>query len=65
MWAATRGGALSLGRTDIGIVTPGALGDLVLVDAPGVAHLAYRPDSDLVARVVKRGRLIEEVKAVT
>jgi imidazolonepropionase len=60
LWAATRGGALSLGRTEIGIVTPGALGDLVLVDAPTVAHLAYRPDSALVARVVKRGRLIDE-----
>ena len=64
VWAATRGGALSLGRTDIGIITPGALGDLVLVDAPTVTHLAYRPDSDLVARVVKRGRLIEEGASV-
>lgn len=59
MWAATRGGSLSLGRTDIGMVAPGAQGDLVLIDAPTVAHLAYRPDSDLVVRVVKRGRLLE------
>jgi imidazolonepropionase len=60
LWAATRGGALSLGRTDEGILTPGSQGDLVLVDAPSAAHLAYRPDSDLVAGVIKRGRMIED-----
>jgi imidazolonepropionase len=40
---------------DRGHVSVGALGDLVILDAPSYLHLPYRPDSDLVAAVVKRG----------
>ena len=49
--AATAGGARALRRDDIGRLTPGARADLVILDAPRVAHLAYRPGEDLVAEV--------------
>jgi imidazolonepropionase len=55
LWAATAGGALALGRHDRGIIADGYLGDLVLLDAPSFEHLVYRPDGDLVDRVIKRG----------
>ncbi len=58
LWSATRGGALSLGLEDRGIVEPGALGDLVVLDAPSYTHLPYRPDGGLVAATVKRGSLL-------
>ena len=41
--AATTGGALALGRDDIGRITPGARADLVLVD---LTHPAMRPGLD-------------------
>lgn len=50
--AATRGGAQSLRRDDIGHLRPGARADLVLLDAPSHVHLAYRPGVPLVARVL-------------
>ncbi len=50
VWAATAGGAAALGRTDVGVLTPGARADLVLLDAPTHVHLAYRPGVPLVAR---------------
>lgn len=43
VWAATAGGAAALGRDDIGVLRPGARADLAVLDAPSVAHLAYRP----------------------
>ncbi|GMQ92646.1 MAG: imidazolonepropionase [Acidimicrobiia bacterium] len=55
IWAATRGGALSLGLHDRGVLAPGMLADLVVLDAPSYDHLAYRPDGDLIAKVIKRG----------
>jgi imidazolonepropionase len=58
-WAATRGGALALEQSDRGWLGDGAIGDLVLLDAPSHLHLAYRPGADLVWRVVKGGTLIE------
>jgi imidazolonepropionase len=58
VWAATGGGAKALRRDDIGVVTPGARGDLVLLDAPSRVHLAYRPGVPLVRAVWKDGRLI-------
>lgn len=54
--AATRGGARALDRDDVGRLVPGARADLVLLDAPGHAHLAYRPGVPLVAGVWQRGR---------
>lgn len=49
--AATRGGAQALRRDDIGWLRVGARADLIVLDAPTHAHLAYRPGVPLVARV--------------
>ncbi|GAB3581413.1 imidazolonepropionase [Calidifontibacter terrae] len=43
VWAATRGAAMSLQRSDIGVVKVGARADLAVLDAPSHLHLAYRP----------------------
>lgn len=55
VWSATRGGALALRLPDRGRIAPGAIADLVVLDAEAPAALAYRPDSRLVHRVFKRG----------
>ncbi len=47
--AATAGGAQALRRSDIGVIRPGALAHLAVVDAPTAAHLAYRPGMPLVS----------------
>jgi imidazolonepropionase len=56
--AATLGGARALRRTDIGHLTPGARGDLVVLDAPSHVHLAYRPGVPLVHAVVEGGAVV-------
>jgi imidazolonepropionase len=56
VWAATRGGALSLGLDDQGRLDPGARADLVILDAPTPLHLAYRPATNLAWRVVSGGK---------
>jgi imidazolonepropionase len=48
--AATAGGAAVLRRTDVGRLSPGARGDLAVLDAPSHLHLAYRPGSRVVAQ---------------
>lgn len=58
VWAATRGGALSLNLEDRGKLVRGAIADLVILDAPSHHHIPYRPDTDLVAAVVKRGVIL-------
>ncbi|MCJ7782003.1 MAG: amidohydrolase family protein, partial [Acidimicrobiia bacterium] len=55
VWAATRGSAQSLDLDDRGHLIPGAVADLVILDAPTHLHIPYRPDADLVVAVVKRG----------
>ncbi|MGH8912664.1 MAG: amidohydrolase family protein, partial [Acidimicrobiia bacterium] len=57
-WAATRGGAISLGYDDRGRLRPGDRADLVVLEAPSHEHLAYRPASDLVAGVVAGGTVV-------
>jgi imidazolonepropionase len=59
VWSATRGGAVALELPDRGWIGPGAVADFVLLDADTYADLAYRPDSPVVDRVYKRGRLVE------
>ncbi len=53
LYAATRGGAAALRRSDVGHLGLGARADLVILDAPRCAHLAYRPGANLVTRTVR------------
>jgi imidazolonepropionase len=55
VWAATKGGAIALRRTDIGHLGPGARADAVLLEAPSHIHLAYRPGVPLVSAVWRDG----------
>ena len=56
VWAATAGGAAALGRSDVGVLRPGAPAHLVLLDAPSHVHLAYRPGVPLAGAVWRGGR---------
>lgn len=58
VYAATAGGAGSLGLSDRGTLASGQNGDLVVLDAPSPAHIAYRPATDLTWAVVKEGRVV-------
>ncbi|MEV4213834.1 imidazolonepropionase [Micromonospora sp. NPDC049662] len=55
VWAATAGGARALRRDDLGVLTPGARADLVVLDAPSYLHLAYRPGVPLIRQVIRNG----------
>jgi imidazolonepropionase len=57
VWSATAGGARALRRTDVGHLATGARADVVLLDAPSHAYLAYRPGVPLVAAVWRSGEL--------
>jgi imidazolonepropionase len=57
VWAATAGGARALRRDDIGHLGVGARADLILLEAPSHAYLAYRPGVPLIAAVWQAGRL--------
>lgn len=58
LYAATAGGAQSLNLDDVGHLAPGAVADLVVLDAPTHIHLAYRPGVALVNTVVRSGRMV-------
>ncbi|VXC42141.1 imidazolonepropionase [Aeromicrobium sp. 9AM] len=51
LWSATKGGALSLRRDDVGHLAVGATADYAVLNAPSFVHLAYRPGVPLVAAV--------------
>ncbi len=55
VWAATAGGARALRRTDVGHLGVGARADLMLLDGPSHAYLAYRPGVPLVRAVWRSG----------
>jgi imidazolonepropionase len=55
VWAATAGGARALRRADIGHLAVGARADLLMLDAPSHAYLAYRPGVPQVAGVWQAG----------
>jgi imidazolonepropionase len=57
VWSATAGGARALRRPDIGYLAPGARADLVILDAPSHAYLAYRPGVPLINAVYQAGQL--------
>jgi len=59
VWAATAGGARALRRTDVGYLAPGARADLIMLDAPSHAYLAYRPGVPLVRAVWQDGRRVD------
>jgi imidazolonepropionase len=58
IWAATAGGAAALRRTDVGHLGVGARADLIMLDAPSHAYLAYRPGVPQVAAVWRGGTRI-------
>lgn len=53
--AATLGGAIALGMSDVGVIRPGARADLQMLEAPSVTHLAYRPGMPLTSAVWRAG----------
>jgi imidazolonepropionase len=59
VWAATRGAARAVGREHgpdaVGSLRVGGLADLQVLDAPSVAHLAYRPGVPLAVAVWRQG----------
>jgi imidazolonepropionase len=57
VWSATAGGASALRRTDVGYLAPGARADLIMLDAPSHAYLAYRPGVPLIHAVYRAGQL--------
>ncbi|MCY4622895.1 MAG: amidohydrolase family protein [bacterium] len=58
IWAATMGSARALGLGDRGWLGPGAVADLVVLDAPSPTHLPYRPGTNLVWKVLKAGEVV-------
>jgi imidazolonepropionase len=62
VWAATRGAAVAVGRSDgvdaVGSLRVGGLADLQVLDAPSVSHLAYRPGVPLTVGVRQRGERV-------
>jgi imidazolonepropionase len=58
VWSATAGGARALRRDDVGHLSVGARADLVMLEAPSHAYLAYRPGVPLVAAVWQGGSLV-------
>jgi len=55
VWAATRGGARALQLDDRGWIKPGTVADLVMLEADSYVEIPYRPGTDLVRMVNKRG----------
>ena len=53
--AATLGGAISVGRADLGRLAPGALADLIIIDLSGRNSLRYGPVRDPVKSVIECG----------
>jgi len=53
--AATLGGAVSVGRDDLGRLAPGALADIVIIDLSGRNTLRYGPVRDPVKSIVECG----------
>jgi imidazolonepropionase len=57
IWAATAGGARALRRDDVGHLGIGARADVIMLEAPSHAYLAYRPGVPQIAAVWQAGTL--------
>lgn len=55
LWSATRGGALAIEEPEKGVVAPGAVADLVILDTETSADVVSEPGADTIYRVVKDG----------
>ncbi len=53
--AATLGGAISVGRDDLGRLAPGALADIIIIDLSGRNTLRYGPVRDPIKSIVESG----------
>lgn len=60
IWAATRGGALSLQLEDRGVLAEGMIADMVILNAPSPAHIAYRPATNHVWATISGGRMAHQ-----
>jgi imidazolonepropionase len=60
VWAATAGGAKALRRDDVGRVAVGARADLIMLDAPSHAYLAYRPGVPQISAVWQSGLVVTD-----
>jgi imidazolonepropionase len=58
VWAATAGGAQALRRTDVGHLGIGARADVIMLDGPTHAYLAYRPGVPLIKGVWRTGQRV-------
>ena len=58
VWSATAGGARALRRDDVGHLGVGARADLIMLNAPSHAYLAYRPGVPQIAAVWQGGNLV-------
>ncbi|MEA1902286.1 MAG: imidazolonepropionase [Actinomycetota bacterium] len=62
IWAATRGGALSLGLNTRGHIAAGSPADLVVLDAPTPDHIPYRPATALTWGTIQDGHWVHKVE---
>jgi imidazolonepropionase len=58
VWSATAGGARALRRDDVGHLGVGARADLIMLNAPSHAYLAYRPGVPQIGAVWQAGNLV-------
>jgi imidazolonepropionase len=58
--AATAGGAAALQRDDVGILRPGAAGDLIVLDATSPIDFVYRPGVPIVALTIVGGQVVHD-----
>ena len=63
--AVTTGGAVALGRTDIGRIAPGGPAHVTILDAPSRHHIAYRPGVPLIWRTLGAGYRLQAPSSQT
>ena len=54
----TRGGALGIGREDIGMLEKGSQADLIVFQVPDLINLVYNLDDDNIVAIFKKGVII-------